>query len=435
MARTSAAPVPVVRLREYETAVVEGVRLGPADRARCADAALAGRLAVRELARDRLEVTAHQHVGVVRLDACEIRVRPKYLGEDLDVLRMLAYAADGTCPPLAAARSAAAGAPHLRDLVALLVTEQAERLLGHGVRHDYVPVEADLPSVRGRLLPDRQALRHFGRLDKLACRYDEHDADVLDNRLCAAATELAARTTADPAVRARARRAAARFAGLAPGPLGDPRSALARLDYHRHNEHYRPAHRWAALLLTGGGIAGLFAHGPLASRAFLVDMNTLFEDFTTRLLTEAASGTGWRVHGQAGRSHVLHDERTDRPYSEVRPDALLTRDGGALCRPVDVKYKLYDASPGGRKLATGDLYQAFLYAHALARQPSGKTPTCVLIHPGGPGAPRASVAVRRWDGRTAARVRSLALDLPAVLRELAGDRGALLRGLWAQLLD
>ncbi|WP_405661792.1 McrC family protein [Streptomyces sp. RK9] len=427
---------PVVGVREYGTAIVEGVTLSAADRRLCAAPGLAERLTVRELAGGRLEITAYQHVGVVRLDACEIRVRPKYLGEDLDVLRMLAYANDGTCPPLDAHRTAADGAPNLRDLVALLVTEHAERLLGHGVRRDYVTSEDELPAVRGRLLVDRQVLRLYGRLDRLACRFDDHDPDVLDNRLCAAATDLAARTTRDPAVRARARRAAARFAALAPGPLGDLRTALAGLDYHRHNEHYRAPHRWSALLLGGGGIADLFAAGPLASRAFLVDMNTLFESFTTRLLTEAAAGagtTGYAVHDQSRQRGVLHDERTGTPYSEIRPDVLVT--GPDLCLPVDVKYKLYEAGARGGKLSTADLYQAFLYAHALARQPDGRMPTCVLVHPGGSSAPRESVAVRRWDGGTSARVRSLPLDLPGVLRELDGPgRAGALRRVWDQLL-
>ncbi|MBV1940645.1 McrC family protein [Streptomyces sp. BV286] len=423
----------MVTLREYETRVVEGVRLSAADRVLCAAEGLATRLRVRELAGGRMELTAGPCVGVVRLDACEIRVLPKYLGEELDVLRMLEYAAGRGLPALDAARTLREGAPHLRDLVALLVTEHCERLLARGVRRDYVSVEDELPVVRGRLLVDRQVLRHYGRLDRLACRFDEHDTDIVDNRLCAAAVDLAARTASSPAVRSRARRAAARFAGLAPTRLGDLRVALASLGYHRHNAHYEGAHRWAALLLSGGGITDLFAAGPLPSRAFLVDMNVLFESFATRLLREAAAGTGFAVRDQARLRGVLRDDRTGRHYSEVRPDILISgsRDGETLTRPVDVKYKLYD----GRKLSTPDLYQAFLYAHALARQPGGGTPTCVLLHPGGASAARESVTVRRWDGSASARVRSVSLDLPSVLDALGGaERGPVLASVFAAAL-
>ncbi|MEU0913480.1 McrC family protein [Streptomyces althioticus] len=417
-----------VELSEYETQYVSDVRLGPADRALCANGQLAARIGIRELPGNCLEVSAGACVGVLRLDALEIRIRPKYLGTDLDVLRMLEYA-EGRSNPLDVSRTVVGGAPHLRDLVALRVTEECERILAHGVRRDYVTVEDDLPAVRGRLLVDRQLLRHHGRLDRLACRFDEHDTDIVDNRICAAAVGLAARTAGWPTVRARARRAAGRFAQIAPTPLGDLRTVWEGLDHHRHNAHYRDAHRWAALLLSGGGIDGLFAEGPLASRALLIDMNALFEAFGTRLLQEAAEGTGWTVREQSRHRGVLTDERSGRSYGEVRPDLLLsaTVDGVPLRLPVDLKYKLYD----DKKLAPSDLYQAALYAHTLARQPAGTPPSCVLIHPGDATSARRTVAVRRFDGAVSARVRAVSLHLPTVLGAPEGaERREVLRKVW-----
>ncbi|WP_318207633.1 5-methylcytosine restriction system specificity protein McrC [Streptomyces sp. SJL17-1] len=402
-------------LREYGQLVVPGVRLTDADRRLVEGGALDGRLRVRELRGDRLEVTAGPYVGVVRLDACELRVLPKYLGGDLDVLRMLDYAWGGSGTALPLGQDFSGGPPHLRDLVALMVTEHAERLLRHGVRSDYLTREDDLPVVRGRLLPDRQLVRHHGRLDRLACRFDEHDADILDNRICAHAVERAARTARSSEVRSRARRAAARFAAYAPGPLGDLRAAVSQPSYHRHNEHYRPAHLWSRLLLSGGGIEDLFTAGPLASRAFLLDMNQLFEAFVTRLLREGSAAAGMRAEAQSRQRRVLFDEATGAPYSEVRPDLLVsgTRDGAPFRLPVDVKYKLYDQ----RKLSTQDLYQAFLYAHALSGGAPGR---CSLVHPGDAGSAGATVSVRGADGAVSAVVRAVPLDLREVLGGLAG---------------
>ncbi|MFF8838939.1 McrC family protein [Streptomyces sp. NPDC015130] len=408
----------VLELGEYGSAVFRGVRLTDADRRLLADGALDARLRVRELAGEKVEVTAAQYVGSVRLDGCEIRVRPKYLGTELDVLRMLDLAWGAARDPLPTGQEFRDGAPNLRDLVCLMVVEHGERLLRHGVRRDYLTVEDDLPVVRGRLLPDRQLLRHHGRLDRLACRFEEHEGDIADNRLCAAALALAARTARAPGVRARARRAAAGFAAHAPTPPGDVRTLLAGLAYHRHNEHYRPAHRWAGLLLCGGGLDGLFSSGPLAARAFLVDMNRLFESFVTRLVEWGAAGSGLLVSPQAGRRGVLVDERAGRDHGEVRPDLLVSgrRDGEVFRLPVDVKYKLYDE----RKLSPADLYQAFLYARTLGSRPGGEPPVCVLLHPGDRPAGRVRVAVRELGGPVAGRVRAVPVDLRAVLGELAG---------------
>lgn len=408
----------VHELREYGSAVFEGIRLSDADRRLLADGRLDARLRLRELAGGKLEVTAYQYVGAVRLDGCEIRVRPKYLGTELDVLRMLDLAWGAARDPLPTAQEFRGGAPNLRDLVCLMVVEHGERLLRHGVRRDYLTVEDDLRVVRGRLLPDRQLVRHLGRLDRLACRFEEHDADIPDNRLCAAALALAARTARAPGVRARARRAAAEFAAHAPTAPGDVRALLSGLAFHRHNEHYRPAHGWARLLLLGGGLDGLFASGALAARAFLVDMNRLFEDFVTRLVEWGAAGSGLLVTSQSRHRKVLYDERAGRSHGEVRPDLLVTgrREGEPFRLPVDVKYKLYDT----RKLSPEDLYQAFLYAQTLGRGLGGDPPVRVLLHPGDGSARGARVAVRRLDGPVTARVRAVPVDLAAVLAEQAG---------------
>ncbi|GAA3078651.1 hypothetical protein GCM10017562_54120 [Streptomyces roseofulvus] len=415
----SEGPVPL-ELTEYATRVFDGVRLTEADRRLLAGGAFDGRLRLRELRGDRLEVAAAQYVGTVRLEAAEIRVVPKHLGGELDVLRMVDHAWGRLRNPLPTAQSLAGGRPHLRDLVCLMVVEHGERLLRHGVRRDYVTTEDDLRVVRGRLLPDRQLLHHHGRLDLLACRFEEHEADVADNRLCAAALALAARTARDDGVRARARRAAGLFAQHAPTPLGDVRAALAGLTYHRHNEHYRAAHLWAGLLLTGGGLDGLFTAGPLVSRAFLVDMNLLFEAFVTRLLEDGAAGSGLRVERQTSHASVLFDERTRRGYGTVRPDVLVSglRSGLPYRLPVDVKYKLY----AEKKLSPADLYQAAFYAHALGRRADGRPPVCALVHPGpaGSGGGGDRVAARTLEGAVTARVRAVPLDLRAALAELGG---------------
>ncbi|MFB6897129.1 McrC family protein [Streptomyces hydrogenans] len=409
----SDGPVPF-ELTEYATRVFDGVRLTDSDRRLLDEGSLDARLRLRQLRGGRLEVTAAQYVGTVRLEAAEFRVVPKYLGGELDVLRMLDHAGGGVPAPLPAVQTLTGGRPHLRDLVCLMVVEHGERLLRHGVMRDYVTVEDDLRVVRGRLLPDRQLLRHHGRPDVLACRFEEHEADVVENRLCAAALALTARTARDDGVRARARRAAGLFAGHAPTPVGDVRAALASLAYHRHNEHYRSAHVWAGLLLTGGGVDGLFAAGPLVSHAFMVDMNALFESFVTRLLKDGAAGSGTRVESQTSHASVLFDERRRRGYGTARPDLLLSGRGGRL--PVDVKYKLY----GERKLAPQDLYQASFYAQALGLRADGGPPECVLVHPAPAGTEGARVAVRTLEEAVTARIRAVPLDLRAALAELGG---------------
>lgn len=111
-----------------------------------------------------------------------------------------------------------------------------------------------------------------------------------------------------------------------------------------------------------------------------------------------------RRHVPARRRRVQRSHR-----SPVTLDAI----------PLDVKYKLYDE----RNVEPSDLYQAFLYAQALSHAgPHPQVPTTVLIHPGEAFGPH-RVLIRDVEGRSAARVRTMALDLRAILPALDDTAG------------
>ncbi|NUK51974.1 hypothetical protein HRW14_17195 [Streptomyces lunaelactis] len=425
----------VVEVREYETRIVDAVSLSDGDRCIVESPHLDSRLQLRALDRDRLEIRADCHVGVVVLDALEIRVVPKLVGGDLGVLRMVEYVANSTAVRrFDIPRTLDTGGTHLRDLVCLLLARECESLLSAGPRSDYRARHEALPVLRGRLLPDRQLLHRYGRLDQLECRYDERSTDILDNRLCAAALALAARTATAPGIRSRVRRLAADFRTLCDPGRVDHRQAAAELHYGRHNEYYRPAHRWALLLLNSGGIRDLFSSGPADERVFLLDMNVLFEDFVTCLTGKAVAPLGVTVRAQSRHRGILVHEDTATTHSEVCPDLMLTVGHGptAWRRPLDVKYKLY----ADRKLSAPDLYQAFLYSHALSADPRPDTTAeCLLVYPGPRDTPPRTVAVRTAAGRLTSRITAHALDVPEVLEALMANREArVLRQLADQML-
>jgi 5-methylcytosine-specific restriction enzyme subunit McrC len=324
---------PVV-LEEYESVRVTGLRPSPTDIDAAGSGELGKRLTLRWLRDGTLEVVAGSHVGVVNLDCVSINVRPKLAGRELAVLQMLDYASGLSALRHLEQFQHLGEGLDLRDLVCLLLTREADRLLRHGLRRDYLRREEALPAVRGRLLPDRQILRRYGQLDRLECRYDELSSDILDNRLCSAALQVAARTATDSTVRASARRLAGDFTDVCTTDAFDATKAEERLSYHRGNEHYRSAHRWALLLLRGTAFSDLYAVSGPSSQAFMLDMNLLFERFVTRLLQDAARGTGIKVRTQdpsagpsATRTAVATPPSppTSSSYADTEPEP-----GGAL---------------------------------------------------------------------------------------------------------
>lgn len=398
----------IVTLREYHREMADSVVPTAADLELSQDPEVASRVTVRWLAGNRAEISTTSYVGVISMDSVQIQITPKLAGGELGVLQMIDYATGlSALRHLPAERPLPSAGLHLRDLVCLLLTIECEKLLAHGPRRDYVRHERLMPMLRGRLLVDRQVLRRHGRLDQLECRFDEFDSDIIDNRLCASALDIAARTASTPNLRARARNAAADFVTFcSPGKL-DAKHTAALLSYQRHNEHYRPAHQWALLLLGAGGFDNLYSNGANDGRTFLLDMNTLFEQFVTRLLQEATAGTDFTVYNQLVHRGIICDESTARSYAAVIPDILLAKDRWR--RPVDVKYKMYD----DRKIDSSDLYQTFLYGYALSGD--GSVPSACIIYPGSSGLLPTELSVRRLDGSIGARLSAVTVDIPEML--------------------
>lgn len=405
-----------VELDEYQTVRVRNLRPSQSDRDLAASPELGKRLELRWLAEGDLEITATSYVGVVAMDCAAIHIRPKLVGRELAVLRMLDYASGlSALRHLDSARDLPDAGHNLRDLVCLLLAIECEALLRHGLRRDYVRREAALPVVRGRMLHDRQLLHRFGQLDRLECRFDEFDANILDNQLCATALDLAARTASDMQVRARARRASSEFSSICLPSSIDRRHAEQRLTYHRHNEHYRQAHRWALLLLGHGGFADLYSTGGPTTQTFLLDLNSLFEAFVTRLLEQAFHGTGIAVRAQ----HALKESigyRDGRRYTTITPDIQLTHGHGqgAWRRSVDVKYKLYT----DRKIKPPDLYQSFAYAAALSHAGSDEIPIAYILYASDRDTAPEQVVLRRHDGSTAAQITALGLNASRLIEAL-----------------
>ncbi|MEU6036037.1 hypothetical protein ABZ801_11570 [Actinomadura sp. NPDC047616] len=408
-------PARTVTVSEYAKERVTGLTPSLADLEAADSEELAKRIALRWLHDGTLAIEAGSHIGVINLDCVSIHVTPKLAGSELGVLQMLDYAAGiDSLHDIARLQQLGTGL-NLRDLVCLLLTHECDKLLRHGLRRDYLRREESLPVVRGRLLVDRQILRRFGRLDRLECRYDERSGDIDDNRLCAAALELAARTVQASHVRDEARRLAADFTVQCSTTGFDARAAAERLVYHRANEHYRNAHRWARMLLGRTALNDLYTGSGTTVSAFMIDMNTLFEDFVTRLLRQAFAGTDITVRSQESLPGAIR-AGDGRRYSPITPDIQLVRGHGptAWRCSVDAKYKLYSE----KRIQTSDLFQSFVYAQALSGTTDTGPPSAYILYGSDHDLPHETITLHRRD-KPAAHVTAIAVNVPASLRFIA----------------
>ena len=405
----------VVSLNEWQTRAVSAPEPSRDDLDLAAELSADGQRKVdlRWLRSGQLEVTSYSWIGVVRLSGFTIQIRPKFAGYELGVLKMLEYARDITSATrLRTERSFDASGENLLDLLCMLLASEATVILRDGLLFDYTERTEALPALRGSLRYREQSTKRFGQLDVLECQFDEFHADVLDNQLLLAGLSIAGRVSGRVELRRKLRRLEHSVAELSSsGPI-DAGHYRLRLNYTRRNERYRRAHTLALMLIETLGISDLYSAGRVESFAFLLDMNKVFEDFVTALIDEAFKGAAWHVVPQR-RVHSVVRHRSGKRYSTIIPDLVLSNRDEIV--PFDCKYKLYGA--GGRRISSGDIYQAFVYAYALSGRNAGGARAGILF-PAERTAASPQLEVAQLDGPATASLTGIAIDLIGVLNAM-----------------
>lgn len=336
-------------LREYRT--LEGVELSVSYRD-----ALRNRAAVtvvpsvgREGAYD---LTPRSTVGVLQTDTLSVEIRPKL---PIDrVLFLISYA-------LKVRRFGPedfrfGDAPDLFEAMIPGFVAQARRAFRRGLVRGYRVEEEALHGVRGRIRFNDQIRDRFGIFPPVEVSYDDFTEDTEMNRLIKAAIVRLGRMR----IRSdEARRSLRAFDRLLRGvaDVEYQRGALPDFSFNRLNRHYEPAIRLAQLILRSTSIQ--FSSGEVQSSSFLVDMNTVFEDFMVVALRENLGVTRREfLQGVSGRMSLAHG-------LGLKPDISWWE--GRRCVFVgDLKYKRTDYG----RVPNADLYQLLAYTIA-ADLPSG----------------------------------------------------------------
>jgi 5-methylcytosine-specific restriction enzyme subunit McrC len=234
------------------------------------------------------------------------------------------------------------------QVLAKHLAKQVVRRTRMGLYKEYVPMQEKLAYVRGRL--DVRQIAQAPWEVRPSCRFEEHLADIDENRIIAWTLHYILRTAIckDEAVRAivrKAYRGLASKVGLRPP---HPSEVTNRL-YNRLNYDYEPMHLLCAFFLEHRGPQHRV--GEQTMLPFLVNMNVLFEKFVGKWLEkhlpqryriETGHQVKIDVHGEVEYTidMVLWDRQVDAPKCVI-----------------DTKYKLPDGTP-----STPDIHQIHSYA-------------------------------------------------------------------------
>lgn len=315
--------------------------------------------------------TARSYVGVVEVPGLSVEILPKIdrtseRGCRHNVLYMLEVGGRLRARRRATASLHSTDAP-LLDAFAALFADTLLHELQVGFDRGYTTHEANLSTVRGRLVLAEHVRRNTIQRQRVYVRFDEFTADTPLNRtLKCAAHHLVRRVRSFDAAR-RLREVIARFDEVTDVPAAQ---ALQPVLLTRQNERFRAQLEFAQLVLAGGSpqpIAG-------AERSFslLFPMYLVFERFVAGLLRRHARG-GLRVVAQARGVHLAHHGGGD--VFELQPDVLGLDDHGETAFVLDTKWKLVDAERPTTGVSQSDAYQMFAYAERF------RAPLTTLLYP------------------------------------------------------
>jgi 5-methylcytosine-specific restriction enzyme subunit McrC len=394
--------VTTIEITAWETAEVRDLSL---DQARALSSTRAVRV-VPSFTPGTWTVSAGPWVGVLRAGDVEVRIRPRITIARL--MYLLGYAQDHR-----AWRDDPVGLddqPDLWPAMAQVFVRQADSALQRGLLQGYRTEESSQLVMRGRLRESEQLRSRAGLAIPLELRFDEYDVDIAENRILRAATERLLRVPGlDPSLIRRLRHLLSRMADvqrLVPGQTV-PATPTSRL-----NARYRPALALARMVLRSRSVDVLDAG--VRATGFLVNMNTVFEDFVTTALTQALVPYGGRCVSQDDRY------RLDRARRIVLvPDLVRYGADGKPRAVVDAKYKA--EKPAG--YPNVDVYQLLAYCTAtrlkighLVYADGGAETDDVVV-------PNADVLIRRHALNLALPVASLRAQIAELAAEINNARG------------
>ncbi|WP_246500264.1 McrC family protein [Pseudomonas cyclaminis] len=251
--------------------------------------------------------------------------------------------------------------------------ETVGHIVSKGLRSDYSARQANLSSLRGKLMMARHLSENLVRRDRFFTEYDEFTPDRAENRLIHSALRNALGMCSTPDNQRLARELCFVFADV---PMSrDVALDFKRIRLDRGMAYYEPALEWARLILEGNSpVPGTGKHH---APSLLFPMEAVFEAYVAKHLAGQLE-EGYGLKTQVSREHLVSHKGQD--WFRLKPD-LLVQEGRQSRMVLDTKWKLLDHTKGNRhekyQLSQADFYQLHAYAH-LYLKAAGHA---VLIYP------------------------------------------------------
>ena len=230
-------------------------------------------------------------------------------------------------------------------------------LVHGGLARRYIPVEENLPYLRGRLLFREQIIENLTNQARFYVAHGELSVNRPANRLIHSAL-----VKLKPLVRNMENRRLLRLLRQLMEVADVPQAANPNADWQRHQvdrsmPHYGPVMQWVGLFLFGHGLATF--SGRHRNLSLLFPMEEVFEDFVTHSFRRHQNQ--YDVYAQRPQKRLAKIDGEDAFM--MKPDISLKLKDGRCAFILDAKWKDIKAHGDAPKhgIDQDDMYQLYAY--------------------------------------------------------------------------
>ena len=240
--------------------------------------------------------------------------------------------------------------PLLEIFISMFLCE-LEALVKKGIKSDYVALEENLNSLKGKLNINEQIKRNSIHKERFYVRYSEFLSDIKINRIIKTTLQFLYKKSNSSKNQQKIRELLFIFDEVL--ECEDYKNFFAKLVINRQVKHYEQTLLWCKIFLLNNSFTP--HKGDDLAFALLFDMNALFESYVGNFIKKSFPGTIL----QHSEKHLVEDPKSFK----LRPDIFLKDKFIA-----DTKWKIISSKDD---ISQADLYQLYAY---------GKKHECDKLH-------------------------------------------------------
>jgi len=297
-------------------------------------------------------LTPLSYVGVIQLENIKINIRPRFDENFSKLIQLLSFCRQQDYGFFEVNTESVRGELSLLEIIIKLLLAEVKLIFKKGAFKEYTTREENLQVLRGRIDFKKQLTKNQLRKDKLYCRYDELDTDILENRILLRALKIARQICRDDSLQEEVNRYynwLRKYCDLFRG------NSIPEIKYHRLNSYYQLAHFYSGMIIENVGAADIYRGEQENCYSLLFNMNQIFEEFVAVLFKKYMSAE-YKIKPQARITDAIVDENRNR-YRDIKPDLYLEHKASGQVIVIDTKNKNY----GSKKVKNSDIYQLAFY--------------------------------------------------------------------------